>query len=263
MAGLALPRGGPIRRFSLFGSREEDDRKHEKIQQLLVERAGMTNGLSWKGTPEQQQRLDEIDAEIAKLDPQAVPGADAEVPSRPAVTPEKKSMLGRAEEWVVDKVKEKVLGEGKPDEDIKKAMANVSTVFEQASDAVELSDKESFERRAAFKELGKKFKEGAETGEKLIKFKEYAELSEEFLKAVEEAKAADPTTVEGTRALFKVMNVGGKLGKKAFPPPLNVEFDFLANPMFMNLVNVKEALDPMSPNTMRGRRLREVMESRD
>jgi hypothetical protein len=280
--GLAVARGGAaVRRASdtktddstslgdrvhdFFNPGEASEKKHDKLQQLLLQRAGMTNGASWQGTDEQWEKLDEIDKQILALDPSYLPGPDNPVPSR--IKPEK-GLLAGAEDWLSaktpDKVK-KVLGIAKgkaekkvkdeimPDSDkldeqlvwgLKKAGERFETASTMVKDNDELRDK--------FAETAAKFKEGAEAGEKIEKAKEWAELLIEFKKAVAEAEDADPTTEAGTTQLFEVMHIGGKIGDKALPAPLNTYFKLLSNEDFTKLSNVKRVFTPDRPDGPHG-----------
>jgi hypothetical protein len=280
MAGLALPRGGPIRRFSLFGHDDAKD-KSAKLQPLLQEWYSLFTGrMASQRSEKENARLDALTEQIDELNggPQwraeygditpNTPAAAA--PSSSGAAPKKHGFVSTVEDWVVEKVKGKAKDEVMPDsDDIDKqlvwGMKTAAKRFEFASGLVKGDDEQAKHLKESLSETAEKFKSGAETGEKIVNAKEWGELLIEFGKAIEEAADADASTPAGARKLLELMHVGGKLGKKAFPPPLNVEFEFLANAQFVDaFMNVGDAYgNPASTRTTEGKALQELERQRD
>lgn len=251
---------------------EKEEKKHQEVLDLRVQRLTFTHNLSPDtATDEQWAAVDDIDNKILKIDPGVLASIDPRFPSR--IKPEE-GMLGKAEDWLkaktpdkvkkalhlgVDRAEDRALDEvrpksGKLDDQLVWGMSMASKRFAQAA---KLSADEAMKKK--YEEAAEKFAEGAEQGKKIQEIVEDAKLIKEFCEAVEQAADADASKPDGATKLFGAMKIGGKVGAKFIPAPLNTYFDLMSNIDPQAMTNVGRAYgDPDSDLTTEGKAIHDA-----
>ncbi|MGZ6613098.1 MAG: hypothetical protein ACXVFQ_01535 [Solirubrobacteraceae bacterium] len=172
-------------------------------------------------------------------------GVLADMIQTPSMELQRDGLVQQGLEWI----KGKFETEKELDKQLEQGLDRTATVFKAAKLAVEAQEvtQASLKQAQSYGELAEKFEKAAGNAGKIIALKENLLLLGEFKAALADAEKVDLSRdgEAGAAKLFKLIAVGGKIGKKVFPPPFDQYFDFLSQ--MKNLENVARAWKPDRP----------------